>query len=223
MVEARAILKFASEKYTVTLIQRSHGRRTPDFRATRGTQTSLVEAKYIRPPDKVGEYLSRWWQAQTEVAEQHPLGLLPHLRFEWQPLQSRDELSQYEIETLMDFFTEVLEEPERFRDITLGRLVVRYIPNRKLPIPTQPLTILAAKSEAHREGLFDKIRRDLDDAVDQLGAVLEGQERAIFLALNLSPDIPFLWPDRFNERLEALQQEFLVDGTKVLVEKVGYL
>ena len=104
MVEIRAALHFARESYSVALIPRCHGRRTPDLRVTNNSETFLVEAKYIRPPDKVEEYLLRWWQAQMEVAGEIALGSLAHLRFDWQPIESRFELSQHEIDILQDTF-----------------------------------------------------------------------------------------------------------------------
>lgn len=223
MVEARAILRFSAEKYSVTLIPRSLGHRTPDFRAHKGSEASLVEAKYVRPPDKLEEYLLRWWQAQADVAGQIPLGLLPHLRFECQPVYDRTDLSVGEIELLKDFFVAVLKMPERPRDLASGRLLARYIPDRTLPIAPAPLSVKAAHSEADREGLFTKLRRDMEQASAQLAAHANGEDRTIFLALNLSPDIGFLWPDRFNERLEALRREYVANGVEVLVEEVGYL
>jgi hypothetical protein len=123
MVEIRAALRFARESYSVALIPCGQGQRTPDLRVTNNSETFLVEAKYIRPPDKLGEYLLRWWQAQKEVAGEIALGSLAHLRFDWQPVESRSELSQHEIDILKDLFLRVLQEPDRLDNITSGRLV----------------------------------------------------------------------------------------------------
>jgi hypothetical protein len=224
MVEIRAALHFARESYNVALIPRCEGQRTPDFKVTKDSETFLVEAKYIRPSDKLGEYLLRWWQAQREVAGEIPLGSLPHLRFDWQPIESRSELSQHEIDILKDLFLRVLQEPDRLDSITSGRLVVRYVPNRKLPISTTPIPARAVESEANRAGLFQKLRRDVENASEQLAAQRKGQQPAVlFLALNLSPDITFFWPDHFNERLEVLRREVLSRGVSVLVQEVSYL
>jgi hypothetical protein len=224
MVEVRAALHFARESYRVALIPPGQGRRTPDFRVTKDSETFLVEAKYIRPPNKLGEYLLRWWQAQKEVAGEILLGSLPHLRFDWQPIESRSELSQHEIDILKDLFLRVLQEPDRRDSITSGRLVVSYVPNRKLPISTTPIPAKAVESEANRAGLFQKLRRDVEDASEQLAIQAKGQQPPVlFLALNLSPDITFFWPDHFNERLEVLRQEALSRGVSILVQEVGYL
>jgi hypothetical protein len=192
MVEVRAALRFARESFSVALISRYQGQRTPDFRVTKGSETFLVEAKCIRPPDKLGEYLLRWWQAQKEVAGEILLGSLPHLRFDWQPIESRSELAQQEINILKDLFVRVLQEPDRLDSINSGRLVVRYFPNRKLPISTKPFPARAVESESNRAGLFQKLRGDVEDASEQLAAEGEGQQPAVlFPALNLSPDIAF--------------------------------
>jgi hypothetical protein len=192
MVEVRATLRIARESFSVALISRYQGQRTPDFRVTKGSETFLVEAKCIRPPDKLGEYLLRWWQAQKEVAGEILLGSLPHLRFDWQPIESRSELAQQEINILKDLFVRVLQEPDRLDSINSGRLVVRYFPNRKLPISTKPFPARAVESESNRAGLFQKLRGDVEDASEQLAAEGEGQQPAVlFPALNLSPDIAF--------------------------------
>jgi hypothetical protein len=224
MVEVRAALHFNCRSYSVALIPRCQTRRTPDFSVTKDSETFLVEVKYIRPPDKFGEYLLRWWQAQRDVAGELPLGSLPQLRFDWQPIEFRSELSQHEIDILKDLFLRVLQEPDRLDTITSGRLVVNYVPNRKLPISTAPILVRAAESEANRAGVFQKLRRKVENASKQLAAQTKSQQPSVlFLALNLSPDIAFFWPDHFNERLEILRQEALSRGVSILVQEVGYL
>lgn len=223
MTEVRAILRFSSEGHAITLIPRRENQRTPDFRADKESQLSLVEVKYVRPPDKLGEYLLRWWQAQKEVAQEIPQGLLPHLKFEWEPVEARDELSHNEIAILKGFFTTVLQRPEQARELTNGRLIVRYLPNRRLPVATTPLRVKAASSEAARKGLFKKLERILERASTQLATSEGRQLQTIFLAINLSPDIQFLWRERFEERFEALRREFVDKGVQVVVEEVGYL
>lgn len=148
MTEIRAILRLSSEGYIITLVPRCEGQKTPDFKADKGLQSYLVEVKYIRPPDKLEEYLLRWWQAKKEVRKSIPLGLLPHLKFEWSSVESRDELSQDEIASLKTFFTTVLQQPELSRDLTTGnsrgRPLVYWFnkfiqgPNLKIPINQCP-------------------------------------------------------------------------------------
>ena len=76
----------------------------------------------------------------------------------------------------------------------------------------------------NRAGLFQKLKRDVEDALEQLAAQREGQQPVVlFLAPNLSPDITFFWPTHFNERLEVLRQECLSRGVSILVQDVGYL
>ena len=91
---------------------RDRGKRA-DFTAHKDGQSKVVEVKYIRPPDKLEEFLFRWWQAQKEVAGTIPLGPLPHLMFEWTAIESRTEISYSEILCLKTFFTNVLLEPNR--------------------------------------------------------------------------------------------------------------
>lgn len=223
MTEIRAILRLSSEGYTITLVPRCDEQKTPDFKAVKELQSYLVEVKYIRPPDKLEEYLLRWWQAKKEIKKSIPLGLLPHLKFEWSPVESRDELSQDEIASLKAFFTAVLQQPELSRDLTTGRLIVRYLPNRRLPVSTEPSTVKATRSEAVREGLFVKIEGILHHASRQLSTSEERDLRMIFLAINLSPEIQFLWYERFKERLETLCRGLSDKGIQVVVEEVGYL
>ncbi|OGA44768.1 MAG: hypothetical protein A3F74_19970 [Betaproteobacteria bacterium RIFCSPLOWO2_12_FULL_62_58] len=222
MVEVRCILRFACDGYSVALIPRHQGHKTPDFSVTKESEVSFVEAKYIRPPDKLGEYLLRWWQAQKEVAGEIPLGILPHLRFEWEPVERRSELSQSEIDFLKQFFVTVLHESHQLHSDNLGSLIVRYVPDRKLPISTAPLVEKASQSELNRAArLFEKLKKDLKHASGQLAAQCGDQRAVVFLALNLSPDITFLWPVRFDQRLDVLRQEFVNNGVNVLVEEVG--
>lgn len=223
IIEVKAILHFSSEGYTVTLIPCSKKQKTPDFMADKGSQSCMVEVKYIRPPDKLEEYLLRWWQAQKEVLTAVPQGRLPHLDFEWNPIESRSELSKDEIARLKGLFIETLQYPGKTCELKTRRLSIRYIPNRKLPRATVPLAVKAACSEASHAGLFRKIERILNDAAGQLNNVSEAQYRTIFLAINLSTDIQFLWPKRFCKRLTALCQDMEGKGLHVIVEKVGYL
>lgn len=139
MAEIKAILRFASEGHTITLIPRQNNQRTPDFRTNKESQSCMVEVKYIRPPDKLEEYLLRWWQAQKEVAKVIPQGLLPHLKFDWVPIESRDELENEEIDSLKVLFKKAVQQPEKFSELKIGRLILRYIPNRKLQAAIEPL------------------------------------------------------------------------------------
>jgi hypothetical protein len=223
LTEVRAILSFSSDGYTITLIPRLKNQKTPDFRADRKSRSSLVEVKYIRPPDKLEEYLLRWWQAQKEVAQEIPQGLLPHLRFDWEPVGSRAELSRDEIASLKDLFATALQKPNQAHELTSGRLIVQYVPGRKLPVTTEPLATKGYRSEATREGIFAKIKAILDRASTQLAMPQGPQLRKVFLAINLSPDIDFLWRERFEERFEGLRQQFVHKGVQVEVEEVGYL
>jgi hypothetical protein len=223
MTEVKAILRFSSDGYTIALIPRRKNQKTPDFRADRQSGSSLVEVKYIRPPDKLGEYLLRWWQAQKEVAQEIPQGLIPHLKFDWKPIESRGELSRDEIASLKDLFTTALQEPDQTHKLTSGRLIVRYSHNRKLPVTIEPLVMKAYRSELAREGIFAKIKGILDGASTQLATSQRAQLRTVFLAINLSGDIDFLWRKRFQERFERLRQESVNKGVQVVVEEVGYL
>lgn len=223
MTEINAIRQFASEGHTITLIPRCDGKKTPDFKADIGLKSILVEVKYIRPPDKLEEYLLRWWQSQKEIDPTIPQGLLPHLKFEWEHVKSRNELSHAEISILKDFFFTVLQQPEQNRELNEGRLVVRYIHDRKLPIVTVPLNVRARYSEAAYEGLFGKIESVLESASCQLGDSKKGQLRTIFLGIILCIDIQFLWPDRYKDRIRDLQQKSEDRGIHVIIKELGYL
>ena len=223
MTEIKAILRFASEGYAITLIPRQKNQRTPDFGADKESQSCMVEVKYIRPPDKLEEYLLRWWQAQKEVAKVIPQGLLPHLKFDWVPIESRYELENEEMASLKDLFKKALQQPEKFSELKIGRLVVRYIPNRKLQAAIEPLPAKAARSEDARKGLFKKLEKSLESALGQLGNSDKVQQRTLFLAINLSTDIRFLWHERFYERFEALCQNREDRGLTIIVEEVSYI
>jgi hypothetical protein len=78
--EIRAAEHFAREFYNVQLIPRRTNQKTPDLRVMKDSSELFVEVKYIRTPDKLGEYLLRWWVAQKDIAGGIPFGRLPHLR-----------------------------------------------------------------------------------------------------------------------------------------------
>ena len=172
--EIRAVLRFSREGETVSLVPRSPGQRTPDLRIDgRGD----VEVKYIRPPDTLGEFVLRWWKAPKEVKGQLPRELLPapHLKFEWRPIEARNELSASEINLLRDLFTAVLLQPAEQISMRSGRLSVSYRPDRQLPISLTPLLEVARQSESDREPLFDKIRSILDNATGQVTGAKGGR------------------------------------------------
>ena len=224
MTEIRAMLRLSSDGYTISLVPRDVGQKTPDFSADKQSQSYLVEVKYIRPPDKLKEYLFRWWQAKKEVNKTISLDLLPHLKFEWSPVESRKELSQAEIVDLKVLFATVLQNPDLSQELAKGRIIIKYLPNRKLPAAIVPIPVKAASSEAKRgEGLFAKLEKILDYAASQTSSSSKNDLRMIFLAINLSPDIQFLWHERFQERLESICQELSDKGIQVVVEEVGYL
>ncbi|RZB35822.1 MAG: hypothetical protein SRB2_02747 [Desulfobacteraceae bacterium Eth-SRB2] len=223
MTEIRAILRFFEEGYRIALIPIRVGVKTPDFSAKKEMETYLVEVKYIRPPDKLEEYLFRWWQAKKEISKNNPLGLLPHVKFKWSPIESRKELSHTEISSLKGFFLEVYQNPELSLEFVDGRINIKYLPNRKLPAANIPIPIKAECSRANRQGLFSKIISTLDYAVKQISSHSEIRDKIIFIAINLSPDIQFLWNDRFEEELGGICQQYSDKGVEVRVEKVGYL
>ena len=131
-------------------------------------------------------------------------------------LAGRDRRSQ-------SFLYNVLQNPGLSQKLAKGRIIVKYLPKRKLPAATVPISVKAASSEANREGLFTKLKRTLDYAASQTSCSSEKDLRMIFLAINLSPDIQFLWHERFQERLGAICQKLSDKGIQVVVEEVGYL
>ena len=223
MTEVRAILRYSSDGHTITLIPRHPGRKTPDFSAESAGRSRVVEVRYIRPPDKLEEYLMRWWQAKKELAQALPQGMLPHLKFEWNPVESRNELSKKEISAMKDFFTAVYQQHDQARELSSGRIVLKYLPDRRLPPALVPLDVQADFSQENRSPLFTKLQATLQTALEQLSQSDEAQKRTVFLAIHLSTDIQFLWHDRFHDRLEALCREFADQGLEVVVEEVGYL
>ena len=223
MTEIRAILRFFDEGYTISLIPICEGKKTPDFSATKKSKTYFVEVKYIRPPDKLEEYLFRWWQAKKEIDKNNPLGLLPHVKFELSPVESRNELSRSEISDLKGFFLAVYHNPGLSQELVKGRITIKYLPNRKLPAAIVPIPVKAECSKANRKALFSKIINTLDYAAKQTSSSSETGIKIIFLAINLSSDIQFLWHERFKEKLGEICREYSDKGIQVLVEEVGYL
>lgn len=223
MTEIRAILRYFSDGHTITLIPRHKGRKTPDFSTEREGRIRLVEVKYIRPPDKLEEYLLRWWQAKKELAQPLPQGALPHVKFEWTPVESRDELSRKELLDIKEFVTAVYQQPDEARELLNGRVVLKYLPNRRLPAAVVPLDVRATFSEINRDPLFTKLQATIQTALEQLSQSDEAKQRTVFLAINLSTDIQFLWHNRFHDRMEALCREFADLGLEVVVEEVCYL
>jgi len=149
--------------------------------------------------------------------------LLPHVKFEWSPVESRKELSQSEIVDLKGFFWGVCHNPGVSRELVNGRINIKYLPNRKLPTAVVPIPIKAECSRANRNGLFAKITNTLDYAVEQTSSYSETGIKIIFLAINLSSDIQFLWNERFEKKMGEICQEYSDKGIQVIVEKVGYL
>lgn len=223
MTEIRAISCYFDEGYAISLIPICGRKKTPDFSAEKNSKTYFVEVKYIRPPDKLEEYLFRWWQAKKEIDKNNPLGLLPHVKFEWSPVEFREELSQPEISDLKGFFLEVYHNPELSRELAHGRINIKYLPNRKLPAAIVPIPIKAECSRANRQGLFSKIINTLDYAVKQTSSYSEIGIKIIFLAINLSPDIQFLWHDRFEKELGEICRKYSDKNIQVRVEEVRYL
>lgn len=223
MTEIRAILRYFSDDHGITLIPRHEGRKTPDFSAEREGRTRLVEVKYIRPPDKLEEYLLRWWQAKKELAQSLPQGALPHVKFEWTPVESRDELTREELLDIKEFFTAAYQHPDEARELLSGRVVLKYLPNRRLPAAVVPLDVRATLSETNRGPLFTKLHVTIKSALEQLDQFDKAKQRTVFLAINLSTDIQFLWHYRFHDRMEALCREFADLGLELVVEEVSYL
>jgi len=222
--ETRAILNFTAQGMTVCPIPRQSGRRTPDLRAIGKLGTVLIEAKYCRQPDKLGEYLFRWWQAQKDVAGEIPWGISLQQRFRWKPVECRKELSAEEISVLRDFWITVFLHPERQASARSGRLCVGYLPAGRLPIAAIPLLEQAAQSEQDRQRIFENIRTMIANAAEQLAPNPNQHQSTLFLLLNLSQDVRFLWRERFEERLEELKQDVAREkGIDVVVDLVDYL
>lgn len=157
------------------------------------------------------------------MAVETPLGLLPHLKFEWEPLESREELSNSEIAELKKFFNLVLLESHRPHDCVKNSLQLKYVPDRKPPTSTTPLDVMAVHSREVRRGIFPKIERIIKNASDQLTSHANAHARVIYLALNLSPDISFFWPDDLSTHLDQLVRDWQGKGVTVIAEEIGYL
>ena len=86
-----------------------------------------------------------------------------------------------------------------------------------------PLDVQAADSKIIRKGVFPKIENTLENACAQLEKFDGADVHVVYLAINLSIDISFLWPEDFLMHLNQIIEDSKRKGIEVLCKEVGYL
>jgi hypothetical protein len=202
---------------------RQQDKATYDFNAVSNKPKIVVEAKFIRHPDKLGIYLMRWWQAQAEISGIRPLGYSPYIKFKWAEL-NRDDLSSGEIEIIKKFFKSVFEEPNFKRELSVERINIRYSLDNKLPLVTTPIGAIEDGTIHPVVLLIEKIQNIVEKAKKQLvNTKAQGRKIACYLLLNLTSDIRFSHGKAFDDKLTELKSEWNRCGLEIITEEAPYL
>jgi len=222
--EIRGMLYYARLDYSIILEPRQQDKATYDFNAISNNSNIAVEAKFIRRPDKLGIYLMRWWQAQGEVSGIRPLGYSPYIKFKWTEL-NRDDLSSREIEIIKKFFRSVFEEPNFKRELSDGRIYIKYSQDNKLPLETTPLGAIEDGAIHPVLLLIEKIQNIVEKAEKKqlVNPKAQGRKITCYLLLNLTSDIRFSHEKAFNDKLAKLKSEWARCGLEVIIEEAPYL
>lgn len=210
---------------SIVLEPKQPKRETHDFNVYSDDSNIAVEAKFIRQPDKLGEYLGRWWQAQEETSGTRPIGYSSnrYIKFKWQ-YKNRDELSLSEICEMKNFFRSIFEEPKSCSELSLKRIKITYSPDNKLKPATVPIGAIEENAKHPVDLLMKKIKRVIEKAQDQLsGAKQNGMQTAYYCLLNRDEFVAFHWGDKLNYEIETLKNEYKEKGLDIIIENVGYL
>lgn len=223
--EIRGMLHYAKLGHSITLEPRQLRIRTHDFNAYSGGSNIAVEAKFFHHPDKLREYLMRWWAAAEDISGTRLLGIAPYTRFKWNLIINKKELNLAEIEELKKFFKGIFVEPNLDKSLSEGRIQVSYSPNYRLPLATRPLGTLEPNTEHPVYLLIDKIKSTIEKrAKDQLRRAREKKMLiACYILVNIILDIPFEWKKEYRNIKQTLQKEYSQQGLEVLIEEVEYL
>lgn len=222
--EIRGMLYYGGKGCSISLEHKQQNKRKHDFNAYCGNSNIAVEAKFIHLFDKVGTYLMRWWQAQTEISNTRPLGYIPYIRFRWHYNGNRNELNEQEIYKMKSFFRTVFDDPNSDKELSLKRIRITYSPNNTLPISTVSLEAIEESANYPVALLMKKIKRDVDDAQKQLcGARQGGMRTACYLLLNVDGGVQVRWEDKINSDIEALKNEYKNKGLDIIIENVYYM
>ncbi len=221
MVEIGAMQCFLSQGYKISPLFPGDGQKQPDFRAEKDGAITAVEVKYIRYPNKLEEFLFRWIEAQREIDPASPfenLYVVP-MRFEFSLSNNRSELNKDEINNLKGFLGSIYQNPSVSKEMKEGRVSIKYNPDGELLLSSIPLDVKKNTSQLLAVPLFDKIAKVLKGAKKQLDSYSEADKKTIYLGLNLTEDIKFLWLEHFEQELEKFQR----DGIVIIHERYDYL
>lgn len=228
--EIRGMLYYTGLGYMIILeeckqIKKRTNPKTYDFNAISQKSNIAVEAKFIRLPDKLGQYIKRWWQAQAEITECYPLGYFPYTKFRWSVLNG-DDLSLDEIEEIKKFLRSVFEKPDSINKLNHERINISYSPENK-PLPaTTPLGAIQEEIKKHPvDLLINKLCSTIENAKNKqlADAKAHRKEIACYFLLNLTSEISFAHEDLFREKLKCLQEKYKQCGLEVICEEANYL
>ncbi|MCQ4573780.1 MAG: hypothetical protein NOU37_00820 [Candidatus Brocadiales bacterium] len=223
--EIRGMLHYAESGHSITLEPRQPKIKTPDFNACSSDSNIAVEAKFLRHPDKLREYLMRWWAAAEAISGTRPLGIAPYIKFKWKPINSKNDLNLDEIEKLKQFFRSVFIQHKLNGSLSTGRIQIEYSPDNSLSVSIRPLGTIEQNAKHPVDLLIKKMRVDIEDrAKDQLKQAREsGMQTACYLLVNITSDIEFEWPKNYNSAKQTLKEEYSRQELEIVIEEVEYL
>lgn len=208
--------------YSITLILRDPNQRRHDFNAVKKNDRIAIEAKFMRYPDKLGQYLMRWWQAKAEITGERPLGSIPYIKFRWNELD-RNDLNPVELTEINHFFGEVFTNPGTKARLESDRIYISYSPRNGLMPAIAPLAPPTNDPKHPFNKLMSKFNTTILGAIEQLEYARQmGYFPVCFMLSNISEVINFHWKNEYEIRKSNLIQSYS-SKVKVLISEVGYL
>ena len=220
--EIRGMLHYAKQGYSITLEPRQPRIKTHDFNARSGGSNVAVEAKFLRLPDRLLEYLMRWWDAAGAISGTKPLGIAPYIKFRWKLIVG--DLASDEIEELKKLFRSIFIEPRLNKSLSSGRIQIEYSPDNTLPVTMRILGTIE-QNEAHPVDLLMKnMENKIKDAEDQLKeAGKRGMQTACYLLVNITADIPFEFQKEYVKAENDLREKPRQHELEIVIEEARYL
>lgn len=220
--EILGMLHYFDDGHSITLVPRDPNQRRHDFNAIKMNDQIAVEAKFIRYPDKLGQYLMRWWQAKAEITGARPLGRIPYIKFRWNELD-RNDLNSVELTEINHFFGEVFTNPGTEARLESDRLCISYSPKNGLMPAIAPLAPPTSDPKHPFNKLMSKFNTTILGAIEQLEYARQmGSFPACFMLSNISEVINFHWKNEYEIRKSNLIQSYS-SKVKVFISEVGYL
>ncbi len=176
----------------------------------------------MRYPDKLGQYLMRWWQAKAEISGARPLGRIPYIKFRWNELD-RSDLNSVELTEINHFFGEVFTNPGTKARLESDRICISYSPKNGLMPAIAPLAPPTSDPKHPFNKLMSKFNTTILGAIEQLEDARElGYLPTCFILCNIREDILVYWKNEYEIQKSNLIQSYS-SIAKVLISEVDYL